>query len=408
MAVSEHYNLNYLISNQKLITQRDVGKLGRCLNKLYSLFPLDKSAFPTITQPWAFKCVCGIYVVQSYSAVLKGRNKSCGCHRRSKGLWDSYLRVYRKSLNSNYTIIESGAHIRSRDWKIMCEICKTVTFKGSALDHLQGNNQFCKCSNLYRYPYSYIKEECLDFVKGTNWDIQRFPSDFTTKSKLRVNLKCKICNYENDMLYTNLIKGRGCYSCANKRTSDRLSKDTSWFIEESSKVHGYKYDYSLSEYKSAKEKVEIICPHHKLPFHFLQSPDNHKNKGKGCPECKKLRLKRVSFKKINFKDNEDYYKTLRSGVYILSLGGVTKIGITCDVVRRCYSIKRDSKVSPEIILYKEFNTYDALHLENKLHKYFEDQRHIFNEVWAGHSECFDLTKDQIEDAVNIINRYKDE
>jgi len=37
---------------------------------------------------------------------------------------------------------------------------------------------------------------------------------------------------------------------------------TEKFIERSKIVHGNKYDYSQTEYKSAHEKVKIICPTH--------------------------------------------------------------------------------------------------------------------------------------------------
>ena len=42
--------------------------------------------------------------------------------------------------------------------------------------------------------------------------------------------------------------------------SKRLT--TEEFIEKARKIHGDKYDYSKVEYKSATEKVIIICPIH--------------------------------------------------------------------------------------------------------------------------------------------------
>lgn len=57
---------------------------------------------------------------------------------------------------------------------------------------------------------------------------------------------------------------------------------TEEFIQKARKVHGDKYDYSLSTYTTAKQKVQIICPKHGI---FEQSPDGHL-RGQGCPQCK--------------------------------------------------------------------------------------------------------------------------
>jgi Zn finger protein HypA/HybF involved in hydrogenase expression len=47
---------------------------------------------------------------------------------------------------------------------------------------------------------------------------------------------------------------------------------TESFIKRAQKVHGFKYDYSKTEYINAKTKVTIICPVH---GEFKQFPNNH-------------------------------------------------------------------------------------------------------------------------------------
>jgi len=66
---------------------------------------------------------------------------------------------------------------------------------------------------------------------------------------------------------------------------------TNAFIEKAKLVHGDKYDYSQSQYVSARAKVKIICA---FGHAFLQSPDNHL-RNHGCPEC-------VGLKKSNTND----------------------------------------------------------------------------------------------------------
>lgn len=72
------------------------------------------------------------------------------------------------------------------------------------------------------------------------------------------------------------LNGKGCAKCAGA-----LKKTTHLFIEESKKVHGEKYDYSVSEYKDAVTKVSIRCPIHGV---FQQTPHQHL-RGEGCPDC---------------------------------------------------------------------------------------------------------------------------
>lgn len=61
--------------------------------------------------------------------------------------------------------------------------------------------------------------------------------------------------------------------------SERLTKKQ--FIEKSIAVHGDKYDYSKTVYKTAKDKVCIICPEH---GEFWQTPQSHLL-GHGCSKC---------------------------------------------------------------------------------------------------------------------------
>ena len=63
------------------------------------------------------------------------------------------------------------------------------------------------------------------------------------------------------------------------------------FLNECNEVHNNKYDYSLVEYKKAKDKIKIICPIHGI---FEQNAFNHK-KGIGCPKCSYDKLRNINF-----------------------------------------------------------------------------------------------------------------
>lgn len=72
-------------------------------------------------------------------------------------------------------------------------------------------------------------------------------------------------------------RGNGCHRCSN----DTKKLTTETFIQKAKLIHGDKYDYSLVEYKSSKDKITIICPDHGV---FEQTPGCH-FKGTGCSTC---------------------------------------------------------------------------------------------------------------------------
>lgn len=99
------------------------------------------------------------------------------------------------------------------------------------------------------------------------------------------------------------------------------------FIKKSNLIHDNKYDYSLTEYKNNKKKIEIICPIHGI---FLQRPDMHLV-GQGCPECKKVTLS--NYRKYTSLDIIKKFKKIHSDRYIYDnicyVGYDEYVNITC-------------------------------------------------------------------------------
>ena len=62
----------------------------------------------------------------------------------------------------------------------------------------------------------------------------------------------------------------------------RIKFTTEQFIEKAIKIHGDKYDYSLSEYVGIFIKVKILCKKHNIVFE--QTPKEHLI-GNGCKKC---------------------------------------------------------------------------------------------------------------------------
>lgn len=80
---------------------------------------------------------------------------------------------------------------------------------------------------------------------------------------------------------SNHLAGKGCRKCASQAAADGYRKSGDSFIAQACKVHGDLYDYSDTDYKTARLKVTIRCRVHGP---FDQVPYVHL-KGSGCPLC---------------------------------------------------------------------------------------------------------------------------
>jgi len=104
----------------------------------------------------------------------------------------------------------------------------------------------------------------------------------------------------------------------------RNTKKTTYeFIEEAKLIHGDRYDYSTSNYKTAKEKIKIIC---KIHGEFEQTPDSHINKKSNCPKC-------VNNKKLTTEEFIEKAKLIHGNKYDYSLtnyiNDLSKIKVIC-------------------------------------------------------------------------------
>jgi hypothetical protein len=83
----------------------------------------------------------------------------------------------------------------------------------------------------------------------------------------------------------NHLYGQRCIKCMGDNVRKARISNTNDFIKKSKEIHGEKYDYSLVNYKTGKDKVIIICSTH---GEFLQTPFAHSSPSmkQGCPFCK--------------------------------------------------------------------------------------------------------------------------
>ena len=99
----------------------------------------------------------------------------------------------------------------------------------------------------------------------------------TSKTPVKI-----ICDKEHtfEQSPNHHLRGEKCPYCFKA-----FPKKQDDFLKEAKAVHGGRYDYSLTIYKTINSKVKIICPVH---GEFEQTPYWHL-KGMGCRRCGHMR-----------------------------------------------------------------------------------------------------------------------
>lgn len=119
------------------------------------------------------------------------------------------------------------------------------------------------------------KEQFIQDAQSVHGDKYNYSRVEYVSAKTKVGIICRI----HGLFWqtpSDHLRGKGCFGCGG---NPRLG--TAQFIENAKKVHGDKYDYSLTKYVNAYTKVKIICPFHGL---FEQTSNAHA-RGQRCPHC---------------------------------------------------------------------------------------------------------------------------
>lgn len=120
--------------------------------------------------------------------------------------------------------------------------------------------------------------------------------------------------------------GRKCRKCSKEDCSKKQSKGLARFIEDSIKIHGNKYDYSLVEYVNQESRVKIICPSHGV---FEQRAKGHVIQKCGCLKC--CREKNSGWTTSDWEKRVSPNKVLK--IYYIECWNENehfyKIGLTC-------------------------------------------------------------------------------
>jgi hypothetical protein len=121
---------------------------------------------------------------------------------------------------------------------------------------------------------------CEEFIRRC---IEKFKNKFDyslveyKNSNTNIKIICNACKYIfTPKPYNHLHSESGCPKCTNC-----LQLNTNIFIERCNKIYNNKYDYSIVEYKTSYDMVNIICNEHGI---FSQLATSHL-RGHGCNKC---------------------------------------------------------------------------------------------------------------------------
>jgi len=182
------------------------------------------------------------------------------------------------------------------------------------------------------------------------------------------------------------INGQGCPKCVGK------NKTTEEFIKRANFIHQNKYDYSRTVYKSAKQKVTIICPSHGV---FHQVPDGHVSGKKGCPRCHSIISKQEEefLDYVNIPNNQQsrQIKILRK-----------KVDGFDDKTKTIYEFLGDYwHGNPNIFKHNEVNhhcnkTFGQLHTETiERFQILYEQGYSVKYIWEKSWECWNKDKNSL-------------
>ena len=264
---------------------------------------------------------------QTVSNHLCGKGcQKCGIEKASKSRLKTTKQFIKDAIvihgeTYDYSLSEyTGTHT---EVEIFCKYHNSY-FKQLPSNHLRG--QGCpSCGRLAQSKDRKLTtEEFIEKAEKVHGEKYNYSLVDYVNAKTKVKIICKAHKTIFEQTPNKHLMGRGCPKCKADNSFIKNSKPYDQFIEECKKIHGEKYDYSLTNYINCKNKIDILCPIH---LNFSQKAGNHQ-RGDGCPKCASLE-KGAGFSRsgyINranerictfytlrcFNENEEFYKIGRT------------------------------------------------------------------------------------------------
>lgn len=130
-------------------------------------------------------------------------------------------------------------------------------------------------------PKRLTTEEFIAKAKKVHGDEYDYSSALYINSHTKIKIGCPT-HGEFEATPNNHLTGYKCNKCSTAIGSAKQRKTVEQFILDAKAVHGDRYDYSLADYKTDNEKVELLCSVHGS---FWIRPTNHLHAEQGCRSC---------------------------------------------------------------------------------------------------------------------------
>lgn len=217
-------------------------------------------------------------------------------------------------------------------------------------------------------------------IHGDKYDYSK--TQYVNKRE-KVTVTC-ILHGDFTIFPKNHWDGQGCKQCGYLNRDNRRT-EADKFIDKANTTHGNKYDYSKTEYLTARDKIVVTCPIH---GDFEIKAANHINNGQGCRECGYM------YSTLKKKDWIAKAKNRKGIFYIIRCYNddevFYKFGITSTSTKSRYSHKEHMPYNFEII--KEVISNDLGYiwdLEKRFKMFKRKNRYIPLIKFNGSStECF--------------------
>lgn len=259
------------------------------------LYNYDKVVYENVKKKVIITCKIHGDFLQTPDSHLQGQGcKACSkismANKQSKTTED-FIKEAKDKHNDMYSY-EKSKYINSK-----IKVIITCSIHGDFLQAPKSHISGAGCSACY----GNVKYDRRSFIDKAN-TVHDFLYDYSEvnfiNSTTEVKIICPIHGiFEQKPQYH--IAGKGCASC-----SGGTKRTTETFIFNAKLVHGDKYIYDKTDYKSAHDKIIIMCPEH---GYFEQTATNHLS-GYGCLECSgKIRLTLDNFKSRSNEVHGDKY-----------------------------------------------------------------------------------------------------
>ena len=234
---------------------------------------------------------------QSPNSHLNGRGCLI-CGGNKKKTTNSFIKESKNKYGDKFDYSKSNYINCKIALTIVCKIHGEFTITPES--HLKSLHGCGKCGDIS----SSIKQKSNteEFIKkskkihGDKYDYSKV--DYKTASK-NIIIICKLHGEFYQSPNSHLDKrnnGSDCPQCSIISRSLKRSSNTEDFIIKAKKIHGDKYDYSKVDYKTAKNKIIIICQKH---GEFTQTPDGHIS-GNGCIKCNYMGYSKKQIQWLDF------------------------------------------------------------------------------------------------------------